>query len=311
MLSKSNDIPTQDDQPSKAIHVQSRSSTDRVLMPPPPFLPQHPQSSRPETSSTKGLEKDSVAQRDGATSGYTSSVRQGALPRIIHLRHQSLDDFFKENQRNRVVEEYADALTLWPVGRRVFMGERKTPLDEAHWGSDTEFHNPFKYGPVSTTEISNFMQKEQMRCLQCFDLAGNAIAQASTSTDFRNSAIIKPNNRKVSSKQKTPVPRIIDKTKRLGSNGKDGAEKVPRKKLTEREKKGNHVQSEKKRRESIQKGIDDLRQLVPELRSEKYSKSTMLFIAADWLEELIRGNEELRAQLSALEGQAGGSHGQR
>jgi hypothetical protein len=92
-----------------------------------------------------------------------------------------------------------------------------------------------------------------------------------------------------------------------------GAAAISRRKLTENEvkpsrghlslkkKRENHNRCEKKRRQLINEGFDDLCELVPGmLRGGGFNKSTMLSMAADWLEELLKGNDELAAQLAAL-----------
>ncbi|KAK2677464.1 hypothetical protein RAB80_006204 [Fusarium oxysporum f. sp. vasinfectum] len=68
------------------------------------------------------------------------------------------------------------------------------------------------------------------------------------------------------------------------------------------QKRENHIKSEQKRRTLIKEGFDDLCDLVPGLRGGGFSKSTMLAMAAEWLEDLLKGNEALAAQLAALEG---------
>ena len=78
--------------------------------------------------------------------------------------------------------------------------------------------------------------------------------------------------------------------------------KQPRENLTEEQKRENHIRSEQKRRTLIKEGFDDLCELVPALRGGGFSKSTMLSIAAEWLEELLRGNDTLESQLATLEG---------
>ncbi|PGH23463.1 hypothetical protein AJ80_02416 [Polytolypa hystricis UAMH7299] len=78
--------------------------------------------------------------------------------------------------------------------------------------------------------------------------------------------------------------------------------KPPRENLTEEQKRTNHILSEQKRRNLIKQGFEDLCSLVPELNGGGYSKSTMLGQAADWLEDLLRGNEALRARLAELKG---------
>ncbi|EXL63504.1 hypothetical protein FOPG_20222, partial [Fusarium oxysporum f. sp. conglutinans race 2 54008] len=104
----------------------------------------------------------------------------------------------------------------------------------------------------------------------------------------------------VSKERKTAQPTSLGRTKGRKNGGK---KRDQNRKLTDREKKENHIQGEKKRRALIQQGFEELRQLVPELRTDKYSKSTTLFIAADWLEDIIRGNRELRAQITILKGE--------
>ena len=79
--------------------------------------------------------------------------------------------------------------------------------------------------------------------------------------------------------------------------------KQGRENLTEEQKRTNHILSEQKRRNLIKQGFDDLCTLVPELNGGGFSKSTMLIQAADWLEDLLRGNEQLKAQLAELKGQ--------
>ncbi|KAJ5081881.1 hypothetical protein NUU61_010145 [Penicillium alfredii] len=78
--------------------------------------------------------------------------------------------------------------------------------------------------------------------------------------------------------------------------------KAARENLTEEQKRTNHILSEQKRRNLIRQGFDDLCSLVPSLRGGGFSKSAMLTQAADWLEELLRGNEILQGQLADLKG---------
>jgi len=76
--------------------------------------------------------------------------------------------------------------------------------------------------------------------------------------------------------------------------------KAPRENLSEEQKRTNHILSEQKRRNLIRQGFDDLCSLVPGLRGGGFSKSAMLTQAADWLEDLLRGNEILRSQLTDM-----------
>ncbi|KAG4436686.1 hypothetical protein IFR05_007834 [Cadophora sp. M221] len=75
-----------------------------------------------------------------------------------------------------------------------------------------------------------------------------------------------------------------------------------RENLTEDQKRENHIKSEQKRRTLIREGFEDLGELVPGLRGGGFSKSAVLIMAADWLEDLIKGNEELQRRLDQMEG---------
>ncbi|KAL2759534.1 hypothetical protein ACRALDRAFT_1074206 [Sodiomyces alcalophilus JCM 7366] len=77
--------------------------------------------------------------------------------------------------------------------------------------------------------------------------------------------------------------------------------KPPRENLTEAQKRENHIRSEQKRRTIIKEGFEELCELVPGLKGGGFSKSTMLTMAAEWLEDILRGNEQLAAQLSEIE----------
>nr|KMM70698.1 hypothetical protein CPAG_07009 [Coccidioides posadasii RMSCC 3488] len=82
--------------------------------------------------------------------------------------------------------------------------------------------------------------------------------------------------------------------------------KPPRENLTEEQKRANHILSEQKRRNLIKQGFDELCSLVPELRGGGFSKSTMLAQAADWLQDLLQGNEMLKLQLGDIRERTGG-----
>lgn len=73
-----------------------------------------------------------------------------------------------------------------------------------------------------------------------------------------------------------------------------------RENLTEDQKRENHINSEKKRRKVIQTGFENLAVMVPAIKGGNPSKSAMLEAAVAWLEELLDGNEALKAQLSQL-----------
>lgn len=82
------------------------------------------------------------------------------------------------------------------------------------------------------------------------------------------------------------------------------AAKAARENLTEDQKRENHIKSEQKRRTLIREGFEDLGELVPGLRGGGFSKSAVLIMSADWLEDLIEGNQVLRERLDQMEGRS-------
>ncbi|KAH7154974.1 hypothetical protein B0J13DRAFT_213968 [Dactylonectria estremocensis] len=109
----------------------------------------------------------------------------------------------------------------------------------------------------------------------------------------------KPKAERTASASSPPVDETTaGKRRKSAINGAKSA----RENLSEEQKRENHIRSEQKRRTLIKEGFDDLCELVPGLRGGGFSKSTMLSMAAEWLEELLKGNEVLATQLASLEG---------
>ncbi|TGZ79793.1 hypothetical protein EX30DRAFT_76142 [Ascodesmis nigricans] len=75
--------------------------------------------------------------------------------------------------------------------------------------------------------------------------------------------------------------------------------------LTEAQKRENHIHSEQKRRNLIRQGFEELCSLVPELKAGGYSKSAVLVHAANYLDDLKKGNARLRIFLQQLEAAQG------
>ena len=74
-----------------------------------------------------------------------------------------------------------------------------------------------------------------------------------------------------------------------------------RENLTDAQKRSNHILSEQKRRNLIKQGFEDLGALVPDIKGTGYSKSVVLAQAGHWLEDLLKGNDELRELLASLQ----------
>ncbi|KAK4040543.1 helix-loop-helix DNA-binding protein [Parachaetomium inaequale] len=71
------------------------------------------------------------------------------------------------------------------------------------------------------------------------------------------------------------------------------------KRLTEEQKKVNHLTSEKKRRDNIRSGFDGLAGIVPGMEGRARSEGVVLFGAIDYVRRLML---ERRAMIETLEG---------
>ena len=105
-------------------------------------------------------------------------------------------------------------------------------------------------------------------------------------------------NSSISSLNKRRSPKSQETPKRSKASGDP---KPGRTNLTPVQKRENHVKSEQKRREIIKQGFDDLVEMVPGLHGGGFSKGTILTQAADWLEDLVQGNVQLRRQLAQMD----------
>ena len=94
---------------------------------------------------------------------------------------------------------------------------------------------------------------------------------------------------------------VSDQNSKRRKSSAAATAKAARENLTEDQKRENHIKSEQKRRTLIREGFEDLGELVPGLRGGGFSKSAVLIMSADWLEELIRGNEVLQQRLAQLQ----------
>jgi hypothetical protein len=126
--------------------------------------------------------------------------------------------------------------------------------------------------------------------------------ESPTSTDWKNGSKKRSFSKKASSTD-SPTRSLEPNSKRTKSTpAVQSAAKAARENLTEDQKRENHIKSEQKRRTLIREGFEDLNELVPGLRGGGFSKSAVLIMAADWLEELMQGNDGLHKQLESLHG---------
>ncbi|KAL6860072.1 Transcription factor [Amphichorda felina] len=74
-------------------------------------------------------------------------------------------------------------------------------------------------------------------------------------------------------------------------SGVPGADEKPR--LTEEEKKQNHIASEQKRRQAIREGFDRLTELVPGLEGQGRSEGLVLKRTVEFMREKIEERRDL------------------
>ncbi|KAF7714054.1 Basic-region helix-loop-helix (bHLH) transcription factor [Penicillium ucsense] len=202
-----------------------------------------------------------------------------------------------------------------------------------HWGSDGSFMDQGYVAPPDQPDMET-RTRELLGQLDCFEpqdsaattrapspertTQSNNTSAAHHSTGDENDSHPRKRQRTIKGKSDSPSEdeesrsqpnksrsSSIAKGRRASTDGFRKARviqaaKATRENLSEEQKRTNHILSEQKRRNLIRQGFDDLCSLVPSLRGGGFSKSAMLTQAADWLEDLLRGNELLRSQLTDM-----------
>ncbi|KAJ5112676.1 hypothetical protein N7532_000721 [Penicillium argentinense] len=204
-----------------------------------------------------------------------------------------------------------------------------------HWGSDNSFMDQGYIAPPDQPDMET-RTRDLLEHLDCFEPQASAANTRPTTPErlaaahahiatLRNAdrddpsqprkrqRIIKEGeipsdeeDTRLVRKSRTPsnakVRRASTATNSSGKARVTPSSKNARENLSEEQKRTNHILSEQKRRNLIRQGFDDLCSLVPGLRGGGFSKSAMLTQAADWLEELLRGNDILQSQLTDMKG---------
>lgn len=107
---------------------------------------------------------------------------------------------------------------------------------------------------------------------------------------------------KTSARKRKQKGEVSNSPSAEGAGGKrrKSSAAVKRENLTEDQKRENHINSEKKRRKVIQVGFENLSYIVPDIKGGNPSKSAMLEATVAWLQDLLDGNEALKAQMAQL-----------
>ncbi|KAM3531781.1 hypothetical protein NHJ13051_000517 [Beauveria bassiana] len=282
------------------------------------------------------LQNNSSSPRpNGKAKESSPGARRPFGPPMGHLRHQPMDEFKEESKRDLENEADSNTFTDWMFGSKDRHASRQAQINELHWGSDASFGNVQGYVPAPNKETVDGHHKVQMQVLGCLE-PSTSVSNTRTGSPTvdpqrvappqpmapTEDADAPPRKRRKSRLQRSGFDDDDDEDSKVafkksksphGSNGlpsppaesgsrrrKSAINKGPRENLSETQKRENHIRSEQKRRTLIKEGFDDLCELVPGLKGGGFSKSTMLSMAAEWLEQLLQGNQTLAAQLQGM-----------
>ncbi|KAK9456897.1 hypothetical protein V1511DRAFT_456407 [Dipodascopsis uninucleata] len=176
---------------------------------------------------------------------------------------------------------------------------RKMSQDGSPWISS---HSPSSIQSPSTFEYNKPAVTNKYRDRQ---------RKRSSSSLSSNDGPTSPNPMSTGSQSvKYNIPEDDDKLTTLiqSKRARRGSTSVERETLTDAQRRRNHITSEKKRRDIIKQGFEELSHLVPILRAGGFSKSTVLQHVADYLRELNEKKMALSELIEQLEKESGVFH---
>ncbi|KAK9365176.1 hypothetical protein V1509DRAFT_634013 [Lipomyces kononenkoae] len=129
-----------------------------------------------------------------------------------------------------------------------------------------------------------------------------AVSPDSVNSQRKRSLVsVSPALTAASIKSDTPLPAQQKRARKTSPQYVDVSSNPNRELLSEEQRRKNHISSEKKRRDIIKQGFEELSHLVPVLRAGGFSKSTVLGHVVDFLKDLERKNQQLKAIVEKLE----------
>jgi hypothetical protein len=263
----------------------------------------------------------------------TASARR-AIPRG-HLRHEAMDDFMSHSQGLR--SDGASMFVEMHTGGSQELAMARTSLaHQFSFGTDQSFTaGPFQPAPHETMEALSNGLIGHMACLQpegMADATSSSPRQNGDGSPTKRKAEFPSNGSSLEGFANAPKRRRksraqpnrddndndADTSRAQGSNAPDASAsppvatshrrrrsnaepKAPRTNLTESQKRSNHIQSEKKRRNLIKEGYDDVSAIVPGVKGGGHSKSGALIVTFDFILSLIATKENLETKLKELE----------
>ena len=268
----------------------------------------------PKREALNNMEADRIASANEASEAAMMQAKRCNWYPAEHVRYQSTMDFKEDMLRNRHVpiNEQTFADWAWPPSER--NAQKSYQQDNVRWGTDARFDS---LGNLTSRMSQSRIGVRQMtqfglEAMQEDEDSGNGSPSPSLSSVSQAESSRTRARTRQAARDDTGPKKSFSRPIAGSSSERPVASsevKRQREKLTIEQKRRNHIRHEKKRRALIKDGFNDLTELIPELRGRTLSRSTILFKAADWLENLIQENEALVAQVSALESEKAASLG--
>ncbi|KAK9312883.1 hypothetical protein V1524DRAFT_472371 [Lipomyces starkeyi] len=181
---------------------------------------------------------------------------------------------------------------------------RQMSQDGAVWHSDRadeKWQNPLHGIPPSVLHAQQLPAQSSSSSVSS-SVSPHAVSPDAVGAQRKRSLVsLSPELRASSIKSDTPGPGHQKRARRASPEYVDLSLNQNRELLTEAQRRKNHISSEKKRRDIIKQGFDELSHLVPVLRAGGFSKSTVLGHVVDFLKDLERKNQELKVIVEKLE----------
>lgn len=216
----------------------------------------------------------------------------------VHPYHQTLKDFKNDIQNNwHILEkEYSLMHWLYPFAKQESCP--KSPHSVLGWGAYDTCNEEPNNGRTYQIVIS----KEQENRTKASDgnFSGLQFTEWDGTYNSNSEPIINKNTTRRNSKRQLKTSMKIQVKDTTKSSMPSTKPRSSPKRLTVEQKRSNHIRHEQKRRGLIRDGFNELTVLIPELQGGTWSRSRILFKAAESLQTLIKSNEALQQELDTL-----------
>lgn len=169
-----------------------------------------------------------------------------------------------------------------------------------------DFGYEFDFSPNTHTPTPNFLSEQpDIFRFNRFDFASDSQSDGRSKTPSLRSASLST----ATSLDASSPPELIKEEKRPAKQEEVEEEPVqPKKKRKCVQKPGQqlcHCRSEKKRREAVTRGYQDLSDLVPGLKNHNFTRKYILDETAKYVTALLQGNDDLQGQLDKMNASEG------